>query len=289
LRTTNGGETWESGTVPDASELDFRDVEAFDAETALLLSAGEPAKIFKTMDGGRSWVEQYSNGTPGVFFDSVAFWDAETAVAFSDPIGGSFLIIKTTDGGTTWQPVPSESLPAPAAGEAGFAASGTCIGVQGTTHAWIGTGGSAARVLRTTDQGESWSVAETPITSGEPSTGIFSVALLDESTGVIVGGDYRNPESRGANAALTTDGGLTWTLADKPPLGYRSCVTYVPNASKTTLVAVGTSGSDISVDGGKTWTHLGSEGFHVVGFSPSGSVGWAAGADGRIAKLTRLR
>jgi photosystem II stability/assembly factor-like uncharacterized protein len=289
LRTTNGGENWESATIPNASELDFRDIEAFDAEAALVLSAGEPATVFKTTDAGGSWTKQYRNDTPGVFFDSMAFWDAETGVAFSDPVEGSFLIIKTTDGGTTWEPLPSGNLPPPAVGEAGFAASGTSIAVQGMTHAWIGTGGSAARVLRTTDQGRTWSAAETPIRSGQPSTGIFSVAFLDDTSGVIVGGDYQSPENRAANSARTTDGGLTWTLVLEPPLGYRSSVTYVPKAATPTLVAVGTSGSDISTDGGRTWSHLGSVGYNVVGFAPSGSIGWAAGADGRIVKITPTR
>jgi photosystem II stability/assembly factor-like uncharacterized protein len=215
----------------------------------------------------------------------MAFWDAETGIAFSDPIEGSFLIIRTMDGGVTWTPVPSENLPTPEAGEAGFAASGTSIAIQGMTHAWIGTGGARARVLRTNDQGESWSISETPMESGESSTGIFSVAFFDESIGVVTGGDYQNPDVRGANAALTADGGLTWTLVDTPPLGYRSCVAFVPHAATVTLVAVGSSGADISIDGGKTWSRLGSDGFHVVGFSPSGMVGWAAGADGRMAKM----
>src|SRR5687767_6218706 len=39
-RTINSGNAWTVGTVPDAKDLDFRDVEAFGEETAYLLSAG---------------------------------------------------------------------------------------------------------------------------------------------------------------------------------------------------------------------------------------------------------
>ena len=287
LRTTNGGETWTVGTVPEAS-YDFRDIDAFDADTAYVLSAGEPAKIYKTTDGGESWTEQYSNATAGVFFDSMAFWDAETGVAFSDPIDGSFVIIRTTNGGRTWEQVPAEKIPPARSGEAGFAASGTCVAAQANASAWIGTGGNAARVLRSTDRGETWAVSETPMRSGLASTGIFSIAFRDAQTGIIVGGDYQAPESREANAAITTDGGRTWTLIkDTPPLGFRSAVAYVPNTDPPVLIAVGTSGNDRSTDGGRSWKNLGSEGFHAVRFAPSGRVGWAVGSEGRIAKVSR--
>jgi photosystem II stability/assembly factor-like uncharacterized protein len=288
VRTTDGGATWQAGTVPGATERELRDVEAFDAGTALLLTAGEPAKIFKTTDGGQTWVEKYSNDTPGVFFNSMAFWDSEAAVAFSDPVEGSFLIIRTTNGGETWEAVPPENLPSPLPGEAGFAASGTMVAVQGETNAWMGTGGGTARVLRSTDRGRNWATAATPMRSGIASTGIFSLTFVDALQGIAVGGDYRDPESREANAALTVDGGRTWTpVQPNPPLGFRSCVAYVPGTKGRTLVSVGTSGSDVSFNGGKSWTALGEEGFHVVAFSPSGETAWAAGSDGRIAKLNK--
>jgi photosystem II stability/assembly factor-like uncharacterized protein len=274
------------GTVPDAS-YDFRDIDAFDADTAYVLSAGAPAKIYKTTDGGESWTEQYSNATAGVFFDSMAFWDAETGVAFSDPIDGIFVIIKTTDGGRTWKQVPASNIPPARAGEAGFAASGTCVAAQGSSSAWIGTGGNAARVLRSTDRGETWAVSNTPMRSGLASTGIFSIAFRDAKTGILVGGDYQDPGSRERNAAITTDGGITWTLIeDAPPFGFRSAVAYVPGTDPPALIAVGTSGSDRSTDGGRSWQNLGSEGFHAVRFAPSGRVGWAVGSEGRIAKVS---
>ena len=151
VRTTNGGESWESGTVPGAEDLDFRDVEGMDAETAYLLSAGEPAKLFETTDGGAHWRQIYGNDTPGIFFDSMAFWESHSGIAFSDPVEGHFVIVRTTDAGATWEQVPPENLPPSNDGEAGFAASGTMVAVQGSTHAWIGTGGKTARVLRSTD------------------------------------------------------------------------------------------------------------------------------------------
>ena len=109
-RTTNGGLNWEVATVPEAAELDFRDVQAVDANTAYLLSAGPAeqgkARIYKTTDRGKHWTLQYTNSTPGVFFDAPAFWDADHGIALSDPVNGHFLIITTADGGVTWKEIP---------------------------------------------------------------------------------------------------------------------------------------------------------------------------------------
>src|SRR5215471_11115805 len=60
-RTTDGGKTWSVGTVPGAETLDFRDVEGFGETTAYLLSAGpgEDSRIYKTMDGGKTWILQF--------------------------------------------------------------------------------------------------------------------------------------------------------------------------------------------------------------------------------------
>src|SRR5262247_4569685 len=113
LKTTDGGGTWRAATVPGAESLDFRDVEAFDADTAYLLSIGEGdrSRIYKTTDGGRNWRLQFTNRNPKAFFDELAFWDADRGVAVSDSVDGRFVIIKTTDGGTSWKEIPPEKLP----------------------------------------------------------------------------------------------------------------------------------------------------------------------------------
>ncbi len=285
--TINGGKTWETGVVPGQSEFDFRDIHAWSKNRAVLLSAGFPAKIFLTEDGGKSWEEVYRNETRGVFFNALAFWNGTHGLAVSDPVDSTFVIIKTTDGGKSWKQIPRPNLPPALDNEAGFAASGSCLFVYGEGLAWFGTGGSAARVFKSEDWGNTWQAFDTPVISGEASQGIFSIAFWSAENGIAVGGDYRQYNETRASAALTQDGGMTWELIDNAGLtGFRSSAAVLSGKHPATLIAAGTNGSDLSVDGGKTWTYADSTDWHVIDFAPSGRTGWAAGSKGRIAKIT---
>lgn len=295
-RTVDGGKTWSSGHVPDSEGLDFRDVDAFSADVAYLLSIGEGEKsrIYKTTDGGLHWTLQFKNSRPTAFFDAMAFWDSDHGIAVSDPVDGRFLIITTNDGGATWKEMPPEGMPLALAGEGAFAASGTCIAVQGKRNVWFGTGGEGgARVFRSVDGGRNWSVTKTLMTAGK-SAGIFSLLFTDKNHGVIVGGDYASEREVGNNAAWTSDGGRTWRLVEtKRPDGYRSGVALVFGNHGRSLIAVGPTGSDFSVSGGKNWRILSADGFHSVSFARNAKAGWAVGEGGRIAKyigtVTRIR
>ena len=284
VRTVDGGRTWQPGVVAGAEALDFRDVDAFDAETAFLLSIGkgDASRIYKTTDGGKTWALQFKNADPEAFFDAMAFWDRDHGIAMSDPVGGRFVILATDDGGRTWNRMPAEKMPPALPNEGGFAASGTCIAVEGRSNVWFGTGGAgAARVFRSTDRGRTWTVAETPLLAGLPSAGLFSLAFRDARNGVAVGGDYQKPAGADRNLAFTSDGGRTWRLAEgASPAGFRSGVAWLRGRE---LVTVGTSGSDHSPDG-RAWTPLDQENYNVVSIARTGAV-WAAGPRGRIARL----
>jgi photosystem II stability/assembly factor-like uncharacterized protein len=287
VRTTDGGTAWQAAKVPEADSLDFRDVEAFDANTAYLLSigAGPQSRIYKTHNGGRNWILQFKNSNAKAFFDAMAFWDQNNGIALSDPVDGHFLLIRTSDGGKTWQEVPARNLPAALPNEAAFAASGTCLTVQGRRHVWFATGGGAARVFRSTDRGATWAVASTPIRSDNASSGIFSISFKNEKRGVIVGGDFRKENAASEHVAITTDGGKTWKLvAGELPQGFRSSVVYAPGLASSTWIAVGPSGSDYSPDNGLSWESIDTNGFHAVSFAGATNTGWAVGENGRIAK-----
>lgn len=283
-RTADGGKTWAVGAVPGADALDFRDVEAFGADTAYLLSAGpgDASRIYKTTDGGKTWGLQFKSAEPGAFFNAIAFWDEKHGIAFSDPVGGRFLLVATDDGGATWAPLPEKSRPAALPKEGAFAASGTCLVARGESDVWFCTGGAgAARVFRSSDRGKTWAVSEAPLLAGTESAGAFSIAFRDRDRGVIVGGDYRKPDDTEATGAVTADGGKTWKRIEKP-LPFRSAVARAPDR----WVAVGTSGSDVSVDDGATWKPLDREKYNSVAFAATGD-GWAVGPKGRIAKFAK--
>src|ERR1041384_8081325 len=232
LRTADGGTTWQKLTVT-SENLDFRDVDAVDAQTAYILSIGNgPAsRIYKTTDAGKTWALQFKNEDPKVFLDAMSFWDAGNGIAFGDSVDGQFYILTPSDGGRTWSRVPQSALPPALENEGAFAASGTNIAVFGKSHAWIGTGAAAkSRVLRTSDRGRTWQIADTPLASAG-SAGIFSIAFRDAKHGIIAGGDYRKEEEAVDNLAVTNDGGITWTLV-KGLSGFRSVVAYVQGPTR---------------------------------------------------------
>jgi len=279
LRTVDGV-NWQAGRVSGAEQLDFRDVQAFDAERAVLISAGTPSRIYRTLDGGKQWTLVSEDRRPGAFFDAMAFWDDRVGLAVGDPLQGRFVVLRTDDGGATWTEVSS---PAALPGEGAFAASGTCLTVQGSSDAWFGSGGPVARVFHSSDGGLTWNVSETPLVHGNPSSGVFSLAFRDAAHGVAIGGDYKQPTARLPGFASTSDGGATWKLGGQPS-GYRSAVAYATTEDSATLVAVGSSGSEYSLDGGATWTLFDEGPFNAVAFASG--VGWAVGPDGRLSRLS---
>jgi photosystem II stability/assembly factor-like uncharacterized protein len=288
IRTVDGGATWTRLPVPGAEALDFRDIEAFDAQTAYVLAIGpgDRSRIYKTTDGGKSWTLQFTNPDPKAFYDALAFWDVNNGLAVGDPVDGKFASVRTADGGATWTRVDPAGMPPALEGDGAFAASGTILVASGSADAWFGTGGGArARVFRTRDRGNTWSAAETPIVAGTASAGVFSLAFFEARHGIAVGGDYRKEREPGDNIALTADGGASWTFPGAARLrSFRSAVAYVPGRGGQVLVAVGPAGSDISRDAGRTWTPIGDEGFHALSIARDGTA-WAVGEKGAVGRI----
>lgn len=283
IQSVDGGASWRIDSIPGASTFDLRALHGQSASVAHV--AATAGRIWRTLDGGHTWSLRYQAADTTMFLDAIVFFDERHGIALGDPMGGRFVLLVTRDGGDTWSEDAEASRPAAVDGEAAFAASGTSLAVMGSRFGWLGTGGSAARVFRTVDAGTTWTVAPSAIPARAGSGGVFSVAFADLKYGIVVGGDYQRPDSSYGTAAVTQDGGVTWRPASRFPRGFRSGVT-LRRAGPDDLIAiaVGTTGSDISRDGGNTWSPLDDTAFNAVQFAPLG-VAFAVGAGGRVARL----
>jgi photosystem II stability/assembly factor-like uncharacterized protein len=288
-RTSDGGATWQDVAPPGSAGLLFRDVEATDADHAWLLAIGpgDASRIYRTTDGGSTWQTTFVNDDPHAFYDCLAMWPGgKNGLAVSDPPDGSFRILRTTDSGRTWSVVDSTGMPPAADGEFGFAASGTCLVTAGGRDAFLASGGTASRIYRSHDLGSTWSVTDSPIPPVTGAGGTFGLSFRNPRQGLAVGGDFTAPANGALASAYSGDGGRSWASGGDLG-GYRSGVDWVYGA-RDTAIAVGTSGSDVTYDGGRTWTALTSAdaGFDSVQCLPGG-VCWASGADGRVGRLRR--
>lgn len=288
VRTLDGGAHWQPVVMPAADSLEFRDVEAFGADTAYLLSSGsgDRSRIYRTTDGGARWTVQYVSHDSAAFFDCLAFWDANHGIAVSDAVHGRFVLLTTTDG-ATWNPVPDQALPAALPGEGSFAASGTCVVTRAPGDAWVVTGSAPnARLLHTSDRGRTWSVVTTPVPSG-PARGLTTVAVRDARHLVVLGGPISSPTAREDEVAITDDGGRTWMPGGRLPFGgavYGAAFT----GDGSVLIAVGPGGAALSTDDGRRWRLIDSAAYWSVGFA-NANVGWAVGPHGRITRLDLVR
>lgn len=293
LRTTDGGASWQNVSPParqvtgSAGLVQFRDIEAWDAQNAVALAIGEgtDSRVLVTTNGGRTWRVAFTNHAPKAFYDCMAFFDRKHGLAVSDPVHGKFRLISTSDGGASWTVLPNAGMPRALAGEFGFAASGTCLITSGSQDAWIASGGGAAsRVYHSSDRGLHWSVTSTPVASGA-SSGIFSLAVRAGHRLVAVGGDFLAPDQAVNSAAFSRDAGASWRLSTAMPGGYRSGAAWVAHTPSTVL-AVGPTGSDVSRDGGRTWTGFDSASYDTVQCTVAGAC-WASGDAGAAARLVR--
>ena len=291
LRTTDSGKTWDTLKVPKAEDLDFRGIRAFDDKTAVLMSSGPAekgqARVYRTTDAGQHWNLVLEEKTKGAFFDAVAFLDPKHGILLGDPVDGHFMVYTTADAGETWQRVPPEKLPAALPNEGAFAASNSCLAVQGNTNAWFATGGAAvARVFRSTNLGASWFVFNTPVQPHNASTGIFSLVFQGELHGMAVGGDYQQPDAAFPNPLVANDGGRAWHGIGAQQGRFLSSIVVAPSASHLpgTFFAAGPSGI-FSLSPMGPWMQHSDLNVNVIAF-PSAKVGWAAGPKGLVARWT---
>jgi hypothetical protein len=315
LRTTDGGAHWQKCAVPDGDKdgatLDFRGVQAWDAKTAIVMASGpgDKSRLYKTRDGCKTWALFFKNpDKPNGFFDS--FWfNGSSGILLGDPVGGKFVVFRTTNGGKTWKRETQQGLSLNKRSLAAFAASNSCIARGNRLFVWgFATGGTGGAMLfsrakdpekegasgilgKTLRKKADWKSNPIGISSGTDSSGVFSISYRfpvttgickdcgfgENSRFIAVGGDYTKPDAGSGTAAFSSDGGWTWTISTAPPHGYRSAVQW--SADLKLWITAGTNGSDISRDDGKTWQPLDNGNWNAL------SLPFVVGPKGRVARL----
>lgn len=280
-KTVDGGITWQWTTVKGFEKRDFRDIEAFNKRTAIVIAIAEPAQILKTTDGGVNWEIVFTDTTRGMFLDAIDFYNKKHGIVVGDPVEGKFFFAYTRNKGKSWIKFnggKNQRRWVANDGEAFFASSGTNIEYIKKGKYRLVSGGKSARWFD--ENGDH----PLPILQGKESTGANSIAVL-ENRYVVVGGDFANDKDSTRNCIITNDAGVNWISPVTAPRGYRSCVIYV---DATRLITCGTSGVDVSDDGGLNWRALTTDRYHVVQKARKGNTIFLAGSNGRIAKLTWL-
>ncbi|MGF7073515.1 WD40/YVTN/BNR-like repeat-containing protein [Mucilaginibacter sp. R-33] len=279
-KTNNGGKTWSWQQIKGYEKYDFRDIEAFNDQEAVIMSSGTPSLILKTVDGGQTWQEKYRKTDTTYFLDAMDFADNLHGYILGDPINGKFLLLETKDGGETWN--ESKNAPDALPGEASFAASGTCLRVSGKEAIYIVSGGSNARLISLQPYNNQWQYSNLPLTHGKSSEGAFSISI-GQNAGIIVGGDYASDKKTDSVATIrAVHPVLTFTPPQTGPAGFQSSVEHIKSGI---FLSTGTPGSNITTDGGKTWKQIDSTSFNVCRKAKHGKLVLLAGNGGKIAVL----
>jgi photosystem II stability/assembly factor-like uncharacterized protein len=266
LRTTDDGKTWQHCTTPPiADKLDFRGIQAFDQNTAIVMSSGKGdlSRLYKTTDACKTWKLLFTNPDKDGFWDALQFTDRQNGYLLGDPvlIGSEqtvFAFFRSIDGGQTWN---REASTYPITQDAAiFAASNSSMLIRNAAPIFV-TGGSRVNLfispetLRDLDPtSHRRMIIRLPLAEGTTAGG-FSLTSARDGKGVVVGGDYSKPNEASYNAAYSIDGHfLQWQPAQTPPHGYRSSIAY--DAPTKTWITTGPNGTDISRDDGRNWSPL---------------------------------
>lgn len=249
-RSTDGGQTWEAGTFDAGSSLS--QLFAIDANVCwAVFNSGATQGLYKTEDGGVTWVRKSAGYGSSSFANLMHFFDDMNGFAQGDPVDGYFELYTTTDGGETWTRVPEANIPAPLSGEYGITGNYCAVG----DNIWFGT--NSARIYRSNDKGYTWQVSDQIFFANDSTTVETIDALMwDDMNGIA----YRSYLNLGYEPYfnVTSDGGATWTEIFANGVNYARYLTLVPG---TTNTIVGSSGSasdngmgiSISYDGGANW------------------------------------
>lgn len=274
-RSTHHNQKMEWMQVAGYENRDFRDIEAFNEKTALIMAIDSPAIILKTTDGGKSWRKVFEDHRSGMFLDAMFFEDTNHGIVVGDPINGRFYIATTVDGGEKWTALENSACAIADSGEALFAASGSNI-ILSKKKIFFVSGGTASHFI--TDEQK----IKLPLLQGKSSTGANAIDRAEDGRMIIVGGDFSADTVSAGNCSITDDAGKTFFSPAQAPYGYKSSIRYIGNKN---WIGCGTSGVDISIDHGINWKHISNQSFHVVQKANKGNKVFLAGKNGTIAEF----
>jgi photosystem II stability/assembly factor-like uncharacterized protein len=281
-KTIDGGVTWKYGTInisrPTYIVSNLFPVSATTAWVTANDPAGNSGGIWKTTDGGATWVAQNTAGYKSAdsFINGVHFFDANNGISYGDPVSGIFEVYKTSNGGTTWTIVSGFSLPGALSGELGYIKD-----ISAGNSFWFIT--NKGKIYRTNDKGSTWTKLNTPA-SDLTQRGVI-IAFSDNNNGIIYQETY-SQEGITQTIYKTNNGGTTWSTGQRVDVKYTSDFSYIPGT--TTLVGVetlftspNTAASEVgfSNDNGITWTKIDAvagPGKLVLSFFDR-NTGWAGG------------
>lgn len=279
-KSTDGGKTFNFQQVKNYPKSDFRDIEAFDDKTAVMLSSGTPAYILKTIDGGETWKEVYTNLDTAYFLDGMDFWNNQNGIIVGDPINGKFLLLHTHNGGDTWNLIDEKYLPKAEKGEAVFAASGTSIKCWGNNEFGFVSGGMQSSFYKFKSPKSFAKKINLTIQQGANGKGAFSL-VKSNKTFIAVGGDYMKDSIRYKNY---DEIGVNLYYEDmgSTPFGYRSCIEKL---NGNIFIACGSNGVDVFNYKTKIWKNISLQNFNVVKKAKVGTAVFIAGNKGKIGRV----
>ncbi|MBN1447899.1 MAG: C10 family peptidase [Bacteroidetes bacterium] len=241
VRSTDGGWKWKPVSFS-SQDVTLQDISVFDDSLAWVIGVDETdatSSLWRTTDGGASWITQLSVSGREGRLRSISFSDTEHGVTCGDTVNGRFRIWTTSDSGMTWHPVPPEYVPAADAGESGVFNSMSRHG--STVFAGTSRQSGSARILRSNDNGASWAAMDT-----HPSLGrtIRSVAAASGENAWLLDSDGR--------ASRTTDGGVTWSVPTGTGVAEPS---VLASGGGGILAAIGAAGAlRYTTNGGTSWS-----------------------------------
>ncbi len=286
-KTNNGGTTWQKVDLNTITGNRLWGSCATPRNVVHVIgNSAAGGNLFKSKDGGNTWVQEGSNTftdvSGGSFVNNIFFFNAKDGVVFGDPEGGYFEIYTTSDSGNTWSRVPSANIPARLPNEYGL----TFYGDQYQNTVWMGVTTwdasfaniTNSRLFRSDDKGLTWYVKNSnmPLSQND-----VTMRFRDANVGLMktYGSLYR-----------TIDGGGTWTQFNYCSTWYASNLDYIPGTSSSWISsggALGTQpGTSISPDDGTTWVPIDAGTKHTCvkmtsdhhGYS--GGVSTGSGTDG---------